>query len=118
MKIFTRGSDWKSNKGISILSSIFWGFILILVLSYFNISIKGVVESPTGQENIEYVQGVKRSVWNDYLKEPANYLWHEVWIKLFWNSFVSNLERIRDGQPTDFDTAAPQVDFNNTTGAN
>ena len=104
------------NKGMSILGIIFLGFILILVLSYFSISIKSVVESPTGQENINYVSGTSKSIWEKYLKDPADYLWNDVWIELFWKSFVSNLERIRDGEPTDFDQAAPQVDFNNTTG--
>ncbi len=103
--------------GISILGVIFWGFILILILSYFSISIRGVVESPTGQENLNYVGGTTKSVWDKYLKDPASYVWNDVFVDLLWKSFVSNMERIRDGKPTDFDEAAPQVDFNNTTGA-
>lgn len=99
----------KNNQGVSILGILFYGFIAILILSYLNISIKGVVESPTGQENITYVQDSSKSVWDKYLKEPAHYLWHDIWIELFWKSFISNMERIRDGEPTDFDQAAPQI---------
>ncbi|OGI74458.1 hypothetical protein A3D42_01205 [Candidatus Nomurabacteria bacterium RIFCSPHIGHO2_02_FULL_41_18] len=105
------------NRGISILGIIFWGFILILILSYFNISIKGVVESPTGRENLGYVEGKSKSIWFKYLEKPANYIWNDIFINLFWKSFVSNLERIRDGKSTDFDNAAPQVDYNNTKGS-
>lgn len=86
------------------------GFILILVLSYFKISIRAVVESPEGQDNIEYVGGGARSLWNDYFKEPAFYLWHDVFLDIFWQSFISNMERIRDGQPTDFEIHAPTLD--------
>jgi len=98
-----------TQKGISILGVLVLGFILILVLSYFNISIKGVVESPTGQENLNYVQGTSVSLWDKYLAGPASYLWNDIWINLFWNSFVSNMERIRDGQPTDVDNAAQDL---------
>ena len=75
------------------------------MLSYFHISIKAVVESPTGQENINYVGGGAKSLWTTYLAEPASYLWNDVWVNIFWKGFISNMERIRDGQPTDFDKA-------------
>lgn len=101
------------NRGISILGFLVLGFILVLVLSYYNISIRSVVESPTGQDNINYVQDTSKSVWDKYLKSPVSYLWNDVWINLFWKSFISNLERIRDGQPTDLDLAAPRLNYNN-----
>lgn len=98
----------KNNKqsGISILGVFVFGIIIILILSYFSISIKSIVESPTGQENINYVRGETKSLWVTYLAEPASYLWNDVWLNIFWKSFISNMERIRDGEPTDFDNAA------------
>lgn len=101
--------NFNKNGGISILKIIIIIAIAILVLSYFRISIKSVVESPTGQENINYVQGSTKSVWDKYLKDPAYYLWHDVWVNIFWKSFISNMERIRDGKPTDFDKAADNL---------
>ena len=95
--------------GISILGILILAIIVILVLSYFNISIKAVVESPTGQENINYVGGGTRSLWNTYLAGPAAYLWNDIWIKIFWKGFINNMERIRDGQPTDMDSAAKNL---------
>lgn len=92
-------------KGISILGVLVLGFILILVLGYFNVSIKSVVESPTSQENINYVQGSTKSLWDKYLAGPVSYLWNDVWVNIFWKSFILNMERIRDGQPTDIDKA-------------
>ncbi len=101
----------KNNRGISILGILIFGLAVILVLSYYNISIRGVVESPTGQDNLGYVEGTSRSLWNDYLKRPAEYLWNDIFINLFWNSFISNLERIKDGLPTDFDLAVPNINL-------
>ena len=95
------------NRGVSILGILIFGFILILILSYLNISIKGVVESPTGQENIDYVQDGSESFWDKYLKDPASYLWNDVWVDIFWKGFINNMERIRDGKSTDFDNVAP-----------
>lgn len=96
-------------RGISIIGILLLGFILILVLSYFKVSVKSVVESPTAQDNISYVGGGTRNLWYDYLAAPANYLWNDVFINIFWKSFISNMERIRDGKPTDYETAAPTV---------
>ncbi len=101
-----------TQRGISILGVLVFGFILILVLSYFNISIKGVVESPTGQENINYVKGNSVSLWQRYFAGPAHYLWKDVWIDIFWTGFISNMERIRDGKPTDFDDASKNLNLN------
>jgi hypothetical protein len=104
--------NFNKQKGISILGILFFGFILILVLSYFNVSIKAVVESPTGQENVNYVGGGAKSLWVTYLAEPVSYLWNDVWINIFWKGFISNMERIRDGEPTDFDKAANKLKIN------
>lgn len=99
----------KLKKGISIIGILFLGFIIILVLSYFKISVRSVVESPAGQDNINYVGGGTKNLWDEYLKKPASYIWNDVFINIFWASFISNMERIRDGKPTDYELAAPSV---------
>lgn len=45
----------KLEKGISIIGILLLGIILLLVLSYFKISVRSVVESPEAQDNISYV---------------------------------------------------------------
>jgi hypothetical protein len=106
-----KNREYLKNKkrGMSILGFLVLGAIIILVLSYLNISIKGVVESPTGQENVNYVKDSTKSLWATYLAEPASYLWNDVWINIFWKSFISNMERIRDGEPTDFEKAGENL---------
>lgn len=97
------------NSGMSILGFLVMGFIIILILSYLNVSIKGIIESPTGQENVNYIKDETKSVWVTYLKEPAEYLWNDILVNIFWKSFILNMERIRDGNPTDFEKAAPSL---------
>lgn len=97
-------------KGISLLGVLIFGFILILVLGYFNVSVEEVVESPQAQENLEYVKGETRTLWDRYLEGPVSYLWQDVWVDIFWEGFLNNMERIRDGLPTDFDQAAKNLE--------
>jgi hypothetical protein len=80
-----------------------------MVLSYFNINIRSVAENPTTQENINYVRGETKSFWTKYLAEPASYLWNDIWVDIFWATFVSNMERIRDGKATDLDDASEEI---------
>jgi hypothetical protein len=98
-----------TNRGISILGLLFYGLILILALSYFNISIRGVVESETGQDNLNYVGDTSKTFWARYLAEPASYLWNDVWLDIFWRGFIDNMKRIRDGKPTELDRASPEA---------
>ena len=93
------------NRGISILGILFFSFIIILILSYFNVNLKSVVESEDAKENFSYVGENSKSFWDKYFKGPATYLWNDVWVDIFWKGFILNMERIRDGQPTDLDNA-------------
>ena len=47
---------------------LFYTVIAVLLLSFFGISIQGVIESPQGQENIAYVtnlfMSLLRFIWN------------------------------------------------------
>lgn len=99
----------KKNGGISIIGLVILAIVVILVLSYFKISIKSVVESPESRNNFSYVFDKAEDVWTKYLKKPANYLWHEIFVKIFWASFINNMERIRDGKPIDLEIFSPQI---------
>ena len=98
--------------GISIIGILFLGIILIFVLSYLNVNIQSVVESPTAKSNVGYVSGSSKNLWNDYLKKPLTNFYNDIWVKIFWASFVSDMEAIRDNKPTSIQKLAPTV--NNT----
>ena len=42
----------------------FWIFVLFLALSFFGISVKGIIESPAGQENLAYLVYLIVSGWH------------------------------------------------------
>lgn len=101
-------SSIKNKKsGLSLIGIVILGFILILVLGFFKINIKSVVESPDSQSNINYVKGTSQTIYQAYLEKPLTYLWKDIFIDIFWTSFIVNMKKIRDGQPTDFEQAAP-----------
>ena len=102
-----------SKKGaISILGILLLAVVLILVLSYFNISLRAIVESPSAQNNFGYVGSSSRSLWNDYLAKPVHDVLNSSIVKNLWNSFIDNMQRIHEGKPTDFQKFAPSVPFN------
>lgn len=105
--------DIKNKKGgISILGILLLAVVLILVLSYFNISLKAVIESPSAQDNFNYVGSSSRNLWNDYLAKPVSDALNSNVVRYFWNAFISNMQSIQKGEPTDFQKLAPTVNFN------
>ena len=97
----------KNNTGL--IQFIILVVVVILLLSYFNIDIRGIVESPQTQANFNYISGFIKLVWVDYLSRPVLYFWNNIFINLLWESFVSNLERIKRGESSDFELNAPYV---------
>jgi hypothetical protein len=93
--------------GLSILGLLILVLILILVLGYFNVSVEEVVESETSQENIEYVREGGKGFWEKHLKEPASYLWNDIWVDLFWEPFVENMTSLKNGEASDLDKVPP-----------
>ena len=87
---------------------------LVLIFSFFGVDIKSVAESPQTQKNIAYVVGIGKSVWDKYLSKPILYFWQNIFIDLLWESFVSNMERIKRGEPTDLQLMAPFVPIPDT----
>src|SRR5690242_9175648 len=99
------------NRGISILGVLFLGLIIILVLGYFHISIRAVVQNPQSQDNLNYVGETGRSVWNDYLSAPLTKFWNDVVIDIFWNAFINDMKRIRDGNSSSLTNSVPSVSY-------
>ena len=46
-----------------MVRTIFWCFVLFLALSFFGISIRAIIESPTGQANLAYLTFLAISAW-------------------------------------------------------
>jgi hypothetical protein len=74
--------------------------VALLVLSYYGFSLRDLVNSPTTQDNFGYVATTTVTFWDKYLKQPATYLYKDVFITLIWTPAIENLTKIKDGQPT------------------
>ncbi len=70
--------------------------IIIVALSYFNINLRGIVESPAGQANFAYVQTVSLNLWNSYLAQPLGYLWQEA-IQPLWGFILEAGTNLKNG---------------------
>ncbi|MDQ5901649.1 MAG: hypothetical protein QG580_364 [Patescibacteria group bacterium] len=80
--------------------------ILIIVgLGMFGINLEeDVAGNEDVQDNVSYVYTGVRGFWNRYLSEPASYIWNDIFIELIWESFIVNMQSLRNGQsPTNFE---------------
>lgn len=82
--------------------------IALIVLGYFGIDVREVIESPATQNNLNYAERIVSNVWHNYLKEPATYLWG-IFVKYIWGTAVNNLEKMKNDEPTAIDESAPKV---------
>lgn len=95
--------------------SIKW--ILIIIVAFFlasyylDFNVKEVVEDEQTQDNIEYVTKNTKSAYNNYAKDAVSYVWNDIFIELIWKSFISNMERLKEGRELDFELAAPGVEL-------
>ena len=81
----------------------------LLILSYFGISLRTLVNSPVTQDNISYTSTGAVTVWDKYLKQPAGYLWDKIFLNLIWDPAINNLKNLRDNKPTTIQQDAPVV---------
>ena len=83
---------------ISIRTLIVIVFIII-ALGMFGINIEDdIVENTDVRDNTSYVwTGVSR-FWNTYLAGPADYIWNDVFVGLIWESFIINMQALRNGE--------------------
>ena len=79
-KIYNKG-------GVNIIGLFVFVIITVLVLNYFNINVRKIAQSPTGQTNINYVtdntKSVAKTAWEKYIKDELTYIWNEIVIKIF-----------------------------------
>ena len=109
----------KYNKGGgSIIGLIVFVIIIVLILNFFNINVRKIAESPTGQTNINYVKDntkvIAQSAWEKYIKDELKRIWDDIIVKIFIKDFVDNMT----GKAMNFNNIAPSIPFNtgNTTG--
>lgn len=80
--------------------------ILILVaLGMFGVNVEeDVAGNEDVQDNVSYVWTGVVNFWDRYLAGPADYIWNDVFVDLIWESFIVNMQALRNGESaTNFD---------------
>ncbi len=83
--------------------------IALLILSYFGLNLRDIVNSPAGRDNFSYTQEVMINVWDNYLKRPVMYLWNDIFLELIWYPAIDNLTKIKNGEMNTIQSQAPKV---------
>ncbi len=78
--------------------------IILVILGLSGVSVEeDIVQNEGVQENTSYVLSGVLNIWNNYLAGPFMFLWQDVFVELIWESFILNMQRLRNGEtPTDF----------------
>jgi len=85
--------------------------IAVLVLSYFGFSLRDLGEDETTQDNFSFITEWLSFIWENYLREPAVWIWENI-ISFIWNDlFLENLQRLQGGEGfNDIAPESPTVD--------
>lgn len=91
-----------SNKNSGFIKLILLIIVVILILSYFGVSLRKVANSQTSKENFEFIKEIGISIWdfcvsiwNKYLAEKMMFIWNDIIIKYGWNFITENIDKIR-----------------------
>ena len=87
----------KSATSRGFIRTILLIIVALLVISYFGLNIRAIVNSPAGKDNFTYTQEIMINIWNNYLKGPSTYLWNDIFLDLIWVPAIENLQKIKDG---------------------
>lgn len=91
----------KINRQSGFIRLILLIVVVILVLSYFGVSLRQVATSTTGQDNFGFLKetGIKiwnfcLSIWNQYLEQKALFIWNDIIIKYGWNFVTGMIDKL------------------------
>ena len=78
--------------------------LILVILGLLGINVeRDIVENEEVQNNTSYVWSGVVEFWDRYLAGPADYIWNDIFRNLIWDSFILNMQRLRNGQtPSDF----------------
>jgi ABC-type phosphate/phosphonate transport system permease subunit len=67
----------KTNRG-GLIRTVIFIIIVLIVLAYFGLNLRGIVASQTFQDNWQFVSGIAVDIWNKYLSVILLFLWNNV----------------------------------------
>lgn len=57
---------------------------LLILLAYLGLNLRSIINSPTFIDNWALIKGVVLTIWLDYLKAPALYLFNKIFLPYIW----------------------------------
>lgn len=82
--------------------------IAIVALGATQLQLPQLQENQAEKNQLEQAEGFVQNYWYSYLEKPVLYIWNNLFTNLLWTATLDNLERINNGQPTDFQNWAPK----------
>ncbi|MSR78579.1 MAG: hypothetical protein EXS59_00320 [Candidatus Taylorbacteria bacterium] len=73
--------------------------IALIVLGYFGFSISDILKSPSVSNNLNYAWGLAMTVWQKFLMVPFKYVWNNIVVGMFWNTFSSMIDKAQSAPP-------------------
>ena len=73
-----------------MIKKIAFVIIILIILSYFGINIRSVIDNPLLKENLNYIAGLAQGIWENYLRAPLEWLWDNYlsgFASFMWKSF-------------------------------
>jgi hypothetical protein len=83
--------------------------IALIVLGFFGFNVRNIIQGETVQDNLHYAKELAITVWQKYLSKPILYFWNNIFLKILWDAFITNMERIKNGEQTEEQRNAPMV---------
>ena len=91
----------RSNKNSGFIKLVLVIIVVILLLSYFGVSLRKVANSQAGKDNFGFVKeiGVKvwdfcLSIWNQYLEQKVLFIWNDIIVKYGWNFITQMIDKL------------------------
>ncbi|MDE1875101.1 MAG: hypothetical protein KGI79_01220 [Patescibacteria group bacterium] len=92
-----------------MIKYIILAIILIIILSFFGYDLRAIIQAPLTQSNLGYAWSGVTYVWDNVLSTPINYFYHNIFLGILWQAFLTNLGRINAGAPTEIQNAGSRL---------
>lgn len=69
--------------------------IALIIVGYFGLDVQEILASPVVQKNLTYAWDLAKNVWNNYLSNPATWVWEHV-VGVLWDLFLQGVGNLSD----------------------
>ncbi len=71
--------------------------IALIILGYLGFNIQNILESPLVKKNLDYAWNFVKTVWVNFLKKPAEFVWDKIIVGLVWDGINKLINLIPKG---------------------